>query len=272
MRKTEMQDKDTLELARQLAALSREKAPPTLLPTVLARVGLAADSYWTIASPLGPVYVARSSRGITRVSRAVSAAAFERHYRERFGRPVHPDSSKPPAAIRTRIEDRGQPAQGEVPFDLAGLTEFEQAVLKKALEIPRGQVRPYGWIAREIGHPEAVRATGSALAKNPVPLLIPCHRVVRSDGHIGNYSMGGTRAKKRILSAEGARPETIEQLATTGVRYLGNETKRYFCYPTCGGIQSLIKENTVRFHSAQEALAAGFHPCGDCRPAAVAVA
>ncbi len=268
MRKTEMEGTNALQLARQLRALSQEKAPPTLLPTVLARIGLAADSYWTIPSPVGPVYVARSSRGITRVSRAASAAAFERQYRERFGRPAHPDASRPPAAIRTRIEDRGKPAQGEIRFDLEGLTEFEQAVLKKALEIPRGQVRPYGWIAREIGHPEAVRATGSALAKNPVPLLIPCHRVVRSDGTIGNYSMGGTRAKKRILTAEGAAPETIEQLAATGVRYLGNEKKRYFCYPTCGGIESLIRENTVRFHSAQEALEAGFRPCGDCRPIA----
>ncbi len=268
MRKTERNGTDALELARQLRALGEEKAPPTLLPTVLARVGLAADSYWTILSPVGPVYVARSARGITRVSRAASAAAFEKHYRERFGRPVHPDASRPPAGIRTRIEDRGQPAGGEIVFDLAGLTDFEQAVLKKALEIPRGQVRPYGWIAREIGHPEAVRAAGSALAKNPVPLLIPCHRVVRSDGRIGNYSMGGTRAKKRILSAEGAEPETIEQLAASGVRYLGNEKKRFFCYPTCGGIESLIQENKVRFHSAREALAAGFHPCADCRPAA----
>jgi O-6-methylguanine DNA methyltransferase len=270
MRKTEMEGTGTLELARQLRELAQEKAPPTLLPAVLARVGLAADSYWTIPSPVGPVYVARSFRGITRVSRAASAASFERQYRERFGRPVHPDSSRPPAAVRTRIEDRGNPAQEDIEFDLAGLTEFEQAVLKKALEIPRGQVRPYGWIAREIGHPEAVRATGSALAKNPVPLLIPCHRVVRSDGTIGNYSMGGTRAKKRILAAEGAQPETIEQLAAAGVRYLGNERKHYFCYPTCGGIGSLIKENTVPFHSAQEALAAGFRPCGDCRPAVAA--
>jgi O-6-methylguanine DNA methyltransferase len=63
-----------------------------------------------------------------------------------------------------------------------------RALNNVSLEIPPGEVRPYSWIAREIGRPGAVRATGSALAKNPVPLLIPCHRVVRSDGRIGKYS------------------------------------------------------------------------------------
>ena len=66
--------------------------------------------------------------------------------------------------------------------------EFERAVLEKALEIPRGEVRPYSWIASEIGRPKAVRAVGSALAHNPVPLVMPCHRVVRADGMIGQYS------------------------------------------------------------------------------------
>ena len=83
------------------------------------------------------------------------------------------------------------------------MTEFERAVLLKALEIPRGEVRTYGWIAAEIGRPAAVRAVGSALRKNPVPVLIPCHRVVRSDGHIGQYALGGSDAKRTILAAEG---------------------------------------------------------------------
>ena len=63
-------------------------------------------------------------------------------------------------------------------------------MLTKTLEIPSGEVRPYGWVAREIGRPKAVRAVGSALGRNPVPVLIPCHRVVRSDGHVGNYGLG----------------------------------------------------------------------------------
>jgi O-6-methylguanine DNA methyltransferase len=88
-------------------------------------------------------------------------------------------------------------------FDLRSVTEFERAVLLKAREIPRGQVRTYRWIAAQIGHPAAVRAVGSALRKNPVPVLIPCHRVVRSDGRIGNYGLGGSANKRAILAAEG---------------------------------------------------------------------
>ena len=98
-------------------------------------------------------------------------------------------------------------------FDLRSVTEFERAVLSKALEIPRGEVRTYGWIAAEIGHPAAVRAVGSALRKNPVPVLIPCHRVVRSDGHIGQYALGGSDAKRLILAADGLESAEIERLA-----------------------------------------------------------
>ena len=76
----------------------------------------------------------------------------------------------------------------------------------KALEIPRGEVRPYGWIAAEIGRPKAVRAVGTALGHNPVPLIVPCHRVVRTDGTIGQYSLGGPGNKRTILSAEGLDP------------------------------------------------------------------
>jgi O-6-methylguanine DNA methyltransferase len=143
-------------------------------------------------------------------------------------------------------------------------------VLMKALEIPTGEVRPYSWIAKEIGHPGAVRAAGTALAKNPVPLLIPCHRVVRSDGQIGQYSLGGARNKRTLLELEGAHPETLEKLAASGVRYLGNAKGRHYCYPTCGGIQTLLVSNTVAFHTDDEALAAGYRPCGDCRPLAKA--
>jgi hypothetical protein len=115
-----------------------------------------------------------------------------------------------------------------------------------------------------------VRAAGSALAKNPVPLLIPCHRVVRSDGRIGKYSLGGARNKRTLLEKEGAQPETLERLAAAGVRYLGNEKGHYYCYPTCGGIETLVEANKVKFHSAREAIEAGYRPCGDCRPVAAA--
>jgi O-6-methylguanine DNA methyltransferase len=204
------------------------------------------------------------------VTRAKSGEDFERAFRRRFGRRVHPEKSVPPAAVRALVGHLKGERRRELRYDLRGLSEFERAVLMKALEIPTGEVRPYSWIAKEIGHPGAVRATGTALAKNPVPLLIPCHRVVRSDGQIGKYSLGGARNKRTLLELEGAHPETLEKLAASGVRYLGNAKGMHYCYPTCGGIETLVASNKVAFHTDQEALAAGYHPCGDCRPLAQA--
>ena len=264
-----MKVNESLEVGRALRSLARERAPRSLLPAVLARVGLA-DGYWEIDSPVGRIFVAHSRAGISLVSRARSAADFEKTFRNRCGRPVARSTDAPPANVRALVAGRIRGRDANVRFDLRGLSEFERAVLLKAFEIPPGEVRPYSWIAREIGHPDAVRAAGSALAKNPIPLLIPCHRVVRADGHIGNYSLGGPRNKRTLLASEGADPRTLEKLAASGVRYLGNEAGRYYCFPTCGGLKTLIRDNQVRFASCREAAAAGYKPCAECRPAAVA--
>lgn len=259
---------DTMTLARALRGLGGGKAPASLAPNVLRRVGLA-DTYWKLPSPVGGVFVARGPRGISFVLRTESAARFEREFRLHHGRAVFPSSAPVPREIRAVLERLDSSSAGAVRFDLGSLSEFEQAVLRKALEIPRGEVRPYGWVAREIGRPDAVRAVGSALAHNPVPLFIPCHRVVRSDGKIGDYALGRS-AKRTLLEKEGAQPRTIERLAASGIRYLGNEKGHYFCFPTCGGIESLVHDNLVRFKSARAAVAAGYTPCEQCRPAAVA--
>ena len=87
-------------------------------------------------------------------------------------------------------------------IDISGLSAFEQAALRKAAEIPPGEVRSYGWIAREIGHPQAARAVGQAMARNPVALLFPCHRVVDASGALHNYGYG-VEVKARILEMEG---------------------------------------------------------------------
>jgi O-6-methylguanine DNA methyltransferase len=168
------------ELLSDLRALGNVRAPSRLASAVLDELELG-DRYATLESALGPVFVAWNGRGASAVMKTTSPAEFEERFVQRFRRSVRPAApgAKPPS-------DRG--------FDLRGVTEFERAVLLKALEIPRGELRTYGWIAAQIGHPTAVRAVGSALRKNPVPLLIPCHRVVRSDGQVGEYALGGTDA------------------------------------------------------------------------------
>lgn len=81
------------------------------------------------------------------------------------------------------------------------LSPFEKKVLRVTLKIPLGQTRSYAWVAKAAGNPKAVRAVGQALKKNPFPFLIPCHRVVRSDGCLGGYA-GGVKMKKTLLEIE----------------------------------------------------------------------
>jgi len=89
---------------------------------------------------------------------------------------------------------------------LSLLTAFQRAVLLECARIPKGQVRTYSQVARAIGKPHAARAVGNALAKNPLAPLIPCHRVVRSDGKLGGYSSkGGVNGKRIMLEREGVK-------------------------------------------------------------------
>ena len=140
----------------------------------------------------------------------------------------------------------------------------------KALEIPRGEVRPYGWIAAEIGRPKAVRAVGTALAHNPVPLVVPCHRVVRSDGMIGQYSMGGPEAKRRVLAAEGLDTRVLEAEAAAGIRFVGSDTTHIVCHPTCRDAKRVTPRHRIGFANLRAARAAGYRPCLHCRPVGLA--
>ena len=251
------------ELTADLKLLGTAKAPKGLADRVLDRAGLI-DAYARFETVLGDVYVAWNTNGVSAAMRAASAGEFERWFAEEVGRRLM--RAAPPADLARKIQDELN-GKRNMRFDLRGLTPFEQAVLRKTYQIPRGEVRPYGWVAREIGHPAAVRAVGTALANNPIPYFIPCHRVVRTDGHIGNYGGGGPEAKKAILDLEGVRVARLQALAKQGVRYQGVKTTKVFCYPTCHTGRHALEKNIVWLHDEASARAAGFRPCKVCRPA-----
>ena len=253
-------------LMTDLKRLGTLKAPAGFAERVLVEVGMA-DSYARFDTVLGSVYVAWNKLGVSAAARSASAADFVEWFRRDVGRSLMP--AAPPADLAAKIEDELS-GKRRMRFDLRGLTEFEQAVLRKTYQIPRGEVRPYGWVAREIRRPAAVRAVGTALANNPIPYFIPCHRVVRTDGVIGNYGGGGPEAKKAILAMEGVRVNRLQELARAGVRYQGVKTTKVFCYPTCHTGRHALEENIVWLHDEASARAAGFRPCKVCRPAAVA--
>src|SRR5437867_12468859 len=247
-----------------LKRLGDVKAPAGCAVRVLAEAGMG-DSYAVFETVLGPVYVAWNRLGVSAAMRSKSAAEFEEWFGREVGRRL--GRVDPPADLAGKISDQLS-GKRRLRFDLRGLTPFSQAVLEKTLQIPRGQVRPYGWVAREIGHPAAVRAVGTALANNPIPYFIPCHRVVRADGVIGNYGGGGPEAKKAILTLEGVRVQWLADLARAGVRYQGVKTTGVYCYPTCHHGRRALERNVVLLHDAEEAKAAGFRPCKSCRPMA----
>jgi methylated-DNA-[protein]-cysteine S-methyltransferase len=175
------------------------------------RERLAADQrpmYYDVLpdTPIGPVYVSVGTEGLAAVALGGSEADFVAQLRRREGQATV-RSGEQTRQVRTQIEEyfRGERERFDCPVDLSQLTGFHRQVLLAAARIPRGSVMTYGGLARTLGMPRSARAVGRALATNPVPLVIPCHRVIASDGSLGGYSArGGVSTKLRLLRFEGA--------------------------------------------------------------------
>ena len=114
-------------------------------------------------------------------------------------------TNKPvPVLIRSSLGEAARGASDvDVPVDLSWASDYVREVLGAAMRIPRGQTRPYSWLAREARRPLAVRAAASAIANNPLWLLVPCHRVIAADGTIGSYGPTGIERKRELLAREG---------------------------------------------------------------------
>lgn len=240
-------------LAADLAGLAAEP-PPSLLDRVAAR-------RVRVSGPLDGVQVAFTDQGVAFLRAGMDDAAFAAAFRARFARPLLP-AERPPAGLAPALRTG---RLGGLRLDLRGLSVFEAAVLRAAARIPRGQTRPYAWVARQAGRPKAVRAVGSALGRNPVPLLIPCHRVTRSDGTLGEYVFGAA-AKERLLRAEDVDVDEAADLARRGVRLVGSDTTGIVCYPTCGDARRITSAHRRGFRDLAAARAAGYRPCERCRP------
>jgi len=121
----------------------------------------------------------------------------------------HPDAAKsmtPFKTIRTLLDRylQGREVDFDVEVNISHLGIFTQKVLNELRKVSWGEVRTYGWLAKKIGKPGAARAVGQALKRNPIPIIIPCHRIIRDDGTIGGFSMG-VNIKERLLALEGVK-------------------------------------------------------------------
>ncbi len=165
-------------------------------------------------SPLGTVLVAATDKGVCVVSLRESDAGAEESLRARFPKAElkRDDATLEPTldAVRNRIA--GRQLDREVPLDLQG-TDFQRAVWDQLLSIPPGKTRSYLDVAQAINRPKATRAVAQACGANPVAVVVPCHRVVMSDGSIGGYS-GLPGVKKALLAAEGVK-EFAEATSTS---------------------------------------------------------
>lgn len=147
-------------------------------------------------------------------------------------------------------------------------SDFQREVLRATAEIPYGAVSSYAGIATDIGRPSAVRAVAGALRRNPIPIVVPCHRIVGSNGLLVGYA--GTRIglKERLLGVEGVRIGHRHRDAEVdrSVMYAWYRRDRAYCLPTCGAISEQPIGAVTLFAAAHEAEALGLKPCSDCRP------
>jgi methylated-DNA-[protein]-cysteine S-methyltransferase len=157
-------------------------------------------------SPLGDLWVAGTDQGLAAIEWSQDEADFGVYLTKRFKCPVQPGPEKVAPTLRQLDEYlRGARKAFDLPIDWSLLRLFQRQVLEIVLAIPFGQTRTYGDIAHEIGNPRAARAVGRANATNPMPLVIPCHRVIGSDGKLHGYGGGeGLPTKEWLLKLEGA--------------------------------------------------------------------
>ena len=157
-------------------------------------------------TPVGQVLVAVSQHGVVAVEIGMSERVFIDHLSSIFNEPVIRSKGAANSVIQQLREYfDGRRTAFDLPVSLNHLTPFQRRVLEATMEISFGSVSTYGEMARNLGKHRAARAVGQALARNPIPIVIPCHRVLGSDGGLHGYSGGeGIRTKKFLLQFEGA--------------------------------------------------------------------
>jgi len=160
-------------------------------------------------SPIGQLRLAATAAGVVRIEFPVASGAGFWGWLTRNCRDAESVESLPALEqVRAELSDyfAGKLEKFSAPLDLRG-TEFQREVWQALLRIPYGETRSYGEIATEVGRPKAYRAVGLANGANPVPLVVPCHRVIAAGGKLGGFG-GGLEAKRKLLALEQSRLHT----------------------------------------------------------------
>jgi len=187
--------------------LAEPVLPPDYGPPEPARaLGLHAGHYGIMESPVGDLLIVVTDDGVADISYLASRGREERfaELEERGILATERSALVEPVREQLREYFARHRSHFTLPVDLYGVTPFTRSVLNATIQVPFGQVMTYQNIADRIGKPKATRAVGNALGRNPVPVIVPCHRVVRADGSMGLYT-GGAHIKQVLLEIEGVR-------------------------------------------------------------------
>ncbi|MDH4333944.1 MAG: methylated-DNA--[protein]-cysteine S-methyltransferase [Chloroflexota bacterium] len=170
-----------------------------------ADAGLLDVAYATADSPMGELTVFVTPRGLVRLAypgepQGELMAELAARVSPRILRAPGPTDE-----VRRELDDyfSGRRRAFEVPLDWSLVRGFARGVLRATAEVPFGAVTTYGWVAAEAGSPRGARAAGNALGSNPIPIVLPCHRVLHADGGLGGYT-GGLDRKRFLLTLEGS--------------------------------------------------------------------
>lgn len=158
--------------------------------------------YTSFTSPIGRIHLALIEKGLCEIGIREDEERFTKSLQKTYNiKPVKDDAAFKDLVKLLKRYLNGERIKIDIPFDLKG-TPFEKKVWKALLRIPYGKTKSYGEIAKEIGLPNGARAVGNACGKNPIPIIIPCHRVIAGNGGLGGYT-GGSVIKEKLLKIEG---------------------------------------------------------------------
>jgi len=162
-------------------------------------------SYHLFLSPLGWVGLLGTHKGLSRLTvKPTPQEALEELGAALEGATHDPDAFTQAQSWLGRYFQGDTDALNEIPLDLTWAPPFFRAAWAACRQIPPGETRSYAWLAAQAGSPRAMRAAGQAMARNPLALIIPCHRVIASNGDLRGYGAGGLEVKARLLALEGA--------------------------------------------------------------------
>jgi methylated-DNA-[protein]-cysteine S-methyltransferase len=241
------------------------------LETRLADLRRRLLAYRIFPSPLGHILIARSELGISLVEYLQQGTSLRASRLSREPGVELVEGGKELEAVYRELIDylHGRRKRLEWPLDFRlTRSDFHRTVLQATAAVPYGAVIPYAGIAQEVGKASAVRAVAQALRWNPLPIVIPCHRVIGTSGALTGYSGNKVGLKQKLLSLEGV--PTAKRAGVLGIApqsmYFLYPGDREYCLPTCPSVGTHPPAPLTRFASREDAEAAGFAPCTTCRP------